>query len=84
MMSFLITKFALFFFGLRQIYKKKKLFLTDILNKRERELKRERENEFKAVIARVYRSFSPAIDNWDGGREICKKRLQYVWAGFFT
>ena len=68
-MSFLINKFALFFFGLRQIYKKIILFLTDILNKRERELKTERENEFKAIIAHVYRFFSPAIDNWDGEGE---------------
>ena len=36
-------KFALFFFGLRQIDNKITLFLTDILNKRERIKKRERE-----------------------------------------
>ena len=56
-------------FLIRQIYKKIILFLTDILNKREREFKRERENEFKAIIAHVYRFFPPAIDNWDGGGE---------------
>ena len=42
-MSFLINKIALFFFGLRQIYKKITLFLTDILNKRERIKNEERE-----------------------------------------
>ena len=38
----------------------------------------------KAIMARVYRFFPPAIDNGEGGKENLQlKWLQYVWAGFF-